>query len=233
MTSTHPLDYPIWNALCTGHAKLALGGGLARRYPPEIGPLSGIADQSQASYDALRLLAGPQGQVVLFFCDEPRIPPGWTTMREGGLCQMVCDAPPAEQHVPASSGYLLRRLGRDDVPEMVALATLTEPGPFRERTIELGVFSGIFSDGRLMAMAGQRLCLPHFIEVSAVCTHPDARGRGYARALVRDVMRDIFARHAQPFLHVLPENVSAIGLYESLGFRTRKVLQLEVLKNAA
>ncbi len=113
---------------------------------------------------------------------------------------------------------------------MVALAELTEPGPFRERTIELGKFLGIFHAGRLIAMAGPRLYLPQAIEVSAVCTHPDARGRGYARLLIARIVQDIAQRGKTAFLHSFADN-PAVRVYESLGFRLRRHLHLGVLKN--
>ena len=113
---------------------------------------------------------------------------------------------------------------------MVELATLTEPGPFRERTQELGAFFGIFDEERLMAMAGQRMRLPGFIEVSAVCTHPDARGRGYARSVMLEVMADIVDRGDTPFLHTFADNQQAIRVYEALGFTRRRSLHLVVLK---
>ena len=123
----------------------------------------------------------------------------------------------------------LRRLTPADVPAMVELAELTEPGPFRARTSELGEFFGIFDGGRLLSMAGQRLRLPGFIEVSAVCTHPDARGRGFARMAMAQVMADILGRGATPFLHAFADN-PAIRVYEALGFTRRRSLHLAVLQ---
>jgi len=114
---------------------------------------------------------------------------------------------------------------------MVALADLTRPGPFRDRTNELGSFFGIFESGRLVAMAGERLHLPRHVEVSAVCTHPDARGRGYARMLIARVMDGIRDRARIPFLHSFAHNEGAIRVYESLGFRQRRTFELAVLRN--
>jgi ribosomal protein S18 acetylase RimI-like enzyme len=231
------LDNPIWNALRTEHSALALGNRLALRYPAEIGPLSGIPDQSAASYEALRTIAGPGGVVALFFEDPPSPPPGWMLLRDGLLYQMICLEPATEdptrtavQSVPAPE---FRRLSAADVPAMIELAELTEPGPFHHRTIELGVFFGIFHSGRLLGMAGQRLQLPQFIEVSAVCTHPEARERGYARALMAKVIADIRSRGKTPILHVFASNSSAISVYKTLGFTHRRSLHLAVLRNEA
>lgn len=210
---------------------LALGGALAKRYPAEIGPLSATADQSAASYEALRALAGPGGVLVLFLTDPPTPPPGWTLVRGGQLSQMICLSPERVVSTPDPTGIELRRLTAADVPAMLELTELTEPGPFRRRTIELGPFFGIFDSGHLLAMTGQRLHLPGFVEVSAVCTHPDARNCGYARVLMSRVIVDIRQRGKVPFLHVLPENDAAIRVYESLGFTLRRTFHLAVLKN--
>jgi ribosomal protein S18 acetylase RimI-like enzyme len=226
-----PLDNPIWHALVTEQSSLALGSGLARRFPAEIGPLCGMENPSAASYDALRTLAGP-GEILALFFTEPATPPaGWTMAHSDVLDQMICREPrnPGSSHVAPESK--LRRLAPADVPAMLELATLTEPGPFNRRTIELGIFFGIFDSGRLLAMAGQRMHLPEFVEVSAVCTHPDARGRGYARTLMIEVMKDIRQRGKTPFLHVRSSNLRAISVYEGLGFTLRRKVHLAVLKN--
>ena len=225
------LDNPIWNALRTEHRLLALGDENARRYPAEIGPLAGTPDQSQASYGALRPLAGPGGLLALFLVDPPALPMGWSLFRGGTLTQMICRKPSlGGEEGRLAAGATLRRLEAADAPAMVELATLTEPGPFRERTIELGRFHGIFVGDRLLAMAGQRMRVPGYVEVSAVCTHPDARGRGYAGAVMRQVMRDIVGEHCTPFLHSFAEN-PAVRLYEGLGFVQRRSFHLAVIKN--
>jgi GNAT superfamily N-acetyltransferase len=231
MQNLRLLDNPIWHSLRTEHGKLAVGNGLARRYPAEIGPLSGTANQSPKAYEALRALAGHSGVVGLFLEEPPVDRTNWTLMRGGLLSQMVFqdDKFPVPGPLPMHSE--LRPLTLTDIPAMVELAELTEPGPFRKRTCELGKFFGIFESVRLLSMAGQRMRVPGFIEVSAVCTHPEARGRGYARALMSTVMEDILNQGATPFLHVLADNNSAIRVYEGLGFVQRRNFHLAVLKN--
>lgn len=223
------LDNPIWNSLGMEHQAYAQVQGEARRYEPAIGPLAGTPDQSHTSYDALRLLAGPDGMLGLFFSDPPAPPAGWSLFRGGELTQMICRSPRLVDFVETESGPVLRRLSAADVPSMIELATLTEPGPFRERTIELGNFYGMLDGERLLAMAGQRMRVPGFVEVSAVCTHPEARGRGYAGALMRRVMRDIVDEGATPFLHTFADN-PAVSLYNRLGFVQRRTFQLAVIK---
>ena len=226
------LDNPIWNSLLTDHRSIAVGDEHARLYPSEIGPLTGVPDQSPASYQALHSLTGPGGVLALFFQDPPSPSNGWKLLRGGQLSQMIWHGlNPNDIESPRMAGPAPKRLSPPDVPEMLALTKLTDPGPFRKRTIELGNYYGIFEAGKLVAMAGERMSLSGFIEVSAVCTHPDVRGRGFARKVILTVMRDIRRRGRTPFLHVLSENRSAIRLYESLGFEQRRTLHLAVLKN--
>jgi predicted GNAT family acetyltransferase len=119
-----------------------------------------------------------------------------------------------------------------DAPEMLALATLTKPGPFYSCTHQMGRFIGVKQDGRLVAMAGERMQPTGFTEVSGVCTHPDARGRGLGGALTRIVAGAILARGETPFLHVYATNTGAIGLYETLGFTLRREMTMTVLTGA-
>lgn len=227
------LDNPIWNALCTGHAALAMGGERARRYPPHIGPLSGIPNQSALSYEALHALAAPGEALALFSVEPPQPTPGWTITRSGRVHQMVLSAAGKRARVPGANGTDIRRLAAKDAPAMVELAELTEPGPFRLRTIELGSFFGAFHSGKLVAMAGQRMRLPGFVEVSGVCTHPDARGRGYAASLMSLAIDEIVEEGNTPFLHVMTGNEAALHVYEKLGFAVRQTFHLAVLKYQA
>ncbi|HEX3663460.1 MAG TPA: GNAT family N-acetyltransferase [Acidobacteriaceae bacterium] len=226
------LDNPIWTALTTDHAPLALGDGHARRYPPDIGPLSGLSAQSSQSYASLARLAGPGGAVGLFLQEPLQLHDGWTLLRGGDIDQMI--APQPRPLPPADlPGVELRRLTASDAPAMVELAHLTEPGPFQLRTLELGTFYGVLQSGRLLAMAGKRLHVPGAIEVSGVCTHPDARGRGYARHLMSRVMEEILQAGRMPFLHALASNESAIRIYQSLGFVRRRSFELAAIRRDA
>jgi GNAT superfamily N-acetyltransferase len=229
-TTESLLDNPIWNSLRTEHRSLAIANRSARRFPHAIGPLSGFASQSDEHYAALSELAGPGGVLVLFLNEKPVLPAGWTLAVSGLLTQMVCEEPGPEVPLNLTRGEEFRSLTAADVPQMVALAELTKPGPFRDRTIELGAFFGIFDAGRLVAMAGERLHLPHHVEVSAVCTHPDARGRGYARMVIAKVMEEIRQRNKISFLHSLADNESALRVYSGLGFRQRRTFELAVVK---
>jgi ribosomal protein S18 acetylase RimI-like enzyme len=224
------LDNPIWSALTTEHRLLALGDGLARRYPTEIGPLSGLLEPSAEALVALRTSTEIGGLAVLFLESPLKVHPGWSMVRDGAMQQMIW--PEGTYPAPAelTAKVEMRQLKADDVPEMVALAHLTEPGPFGRRTAELGEFFGVFEGGRLLAMSGQRLHMSGFTEISAVCTHPDARGQGYARALVAQVTAAILRGGNRPMLHVFATNSGAIRVYEEVGFRLRRYLHLAAMK---
>jgi ribosomal protein S18 acetylase RimI-like enzyme len=224
------LDNPIWNSLATNHAHLAIGAhlgqGLARRYPAQIGPLSAFQEPTFEAYADLAAIV-PDGDVaVLFLENQPEAPAGWQLVRGGALLQMVC---PMVKDQPRLAEAIVP-MERTDFPEMLNLAALTEPGPFREHTATLGGFVGIRVAGRLAAMAGQRLSPTGFAEVSAVCTHPDFRGRGYAQALVAAVARSICCEGRIPFLTSFEANMGAIRVYQQVGFVLRRRFELAVLK---
>jgi predicted GNAT family acetyltransferase len=220
------LDNPIWSALTSHQAYLAEGGSLARRYPADIGPLAAMESPSEQAYEALARLAQPHEQLVLFL-EEPATPPaGWHVDVAGQLTQMVLD----EAIILPESEFSIHTLTDEDVPEMLALTKLTRPGPFERRTRQLGTYLGIRKAGRLAAMAGERMHLEGYTEISAVCTHPDFQGKGYARALIAAVAKMIRERGETPFLHAWIHNTNAIRVYEKFGFRQRRHFHLAVLR---
>jgi predicted GNAT family acetyltransferase len=218
VSDPHPLDRPIWSALTGLQAHLSLGSGAARRFAPEFAMFAASADHSPASLADLARLAAEGGPVLLM---EPKVPPsgaGLVVISEALGWQMVAEE--VAHGVETEAGIVA--LGDAEASEMLHLATLTKPGPFFARTHELGRFVGVKEEGRLVAMAGERLRAPGFTEVSGVCTHPDHRGHGHAAALMRHVARRILARGERPFLHSYASNKAAIALYERLSFRFRQ-----------
>ncbi|MCO8019906.1 GNAT family N-acetyltransferase [Brevundimonas diminuta] len=223
---THPLDRPVWSALTSERqAPLAVGAGGALRLAPGYGVFAASIDQSPPGVAAIAALDQPEGMLATVEADPTPVPPGLTVLKEAVLSQMVLvELAPAKVRDIA-----VEPLTEVDAPAMLALATLTEPGPFFERTHRLGDFFGVKQDGRLLAMAGERLKPDGFTEVSGVCAHPDARGRGYAGALMRAVIERILARGETAFLHSYADNVGAIALYHSLGFTIRAPMQMRML----
>ena len=225
----HPLDNPIWHALTTSQAEFALTCKQARRFPAEVTTLAGFPRPTRANYAALALLLEVEEVIALFLEAAPAPPAGWTIVEAAPLLQMIHEG----RDTIAAAAIELEELNDADVPQMLTLTELTKPGPFGQRTHELGTYLGIRRAGRLIAMAGERLCMPGYVEVSAVCTHPEYLGHGYARALVTELVRRIRARGAVPFLHARPENTRAIDLYARLGFTRSKLYHLAVLCRSA
>lgn len=221
----HPLDRPAWASLTTHHAALSVGGDLARRYIDDVNLFASARDDSDAATTALGALIEPGQQVYVLQAPGIRIPDGCAVLKQGRGVQMVATR---LQDPSAGHGDWLD-LGDADAAEMLALAQLTQPGPFLARTHTMGRFIGVRDGGRLVAMAGERMHLPGHTEVSGVCTHPDVRGRGLARALSAAVAARIEARGETPFLHAWADNHAAIALYESLGFALRTPVQATVL----
>src|SRR5215467_8883338 len=221
------LDNPVWHSLLTSHAHLSEGNSRAKRFLPEISPLAGTADLNNETYLQLAAMLGP-GQVSAVLRDSPVASlPGFEIVHRISVDQMIWDGHSVSV---ANPGIVL---GSGDAPEMLALTEMTKPGPFTLRTHELGRYIGIRKSGQLAAMVGERMRMPGFTEVSAVCTHPDHRGHGYASELVLAMVTTIQQRGDVPFLHVAEENASAIRIYEKLGFNTRRLMQFAIVKRAA
>lgn len=225
---SHPLDRPVWSALTSRQAHLALGDARAWRMDSAYGLFAATADASPDSTAALGALnTSPNGLGLVEAGDMP-LPPGAVVRARAACVQMTASA-----LIPGGKSVVFEPLGEADATEILALATLTVPGPFFERTHRLGDFIGVKADGRLVAMAGERMKPDGFTEVSGVCTHPDFRGRGYAGALMRVVTQRILERDEQAFLHAYAANTATIALYETLGFRVRAPITYTVLDGPA
>lgn len=224
--TTNPLDRPVWSSLSTAHAGMALGDELARRYQPEVNRFASARDDSEAALQALAQLVQPSDPVFILQVPQITVPSGLTAIKTALGVQMVAASPVA---APGEDGEEILTLAESDSAEMLALATLTEPGPFLRHTHRMGRFVGIRVGGRLVAMAGERFRFPGYTEVSGVCTHPDFRGHGFARRLSRHVASAIAARGDTAFLHAWKSNLAAIALYQTLGFRWRCDVHVAVL----
>lgn len=218
-----PLDNPAYAALCGAHARFAQIRGRARRYSADVAPFLALPSppSTQDWQDAAGLLA--PGTYAAVGHSGAELPDGWHAVRAFDLVQMI-----GQQGAGVECPEAIP-LGASDVPEMLELVAQTEPGPFLTRTIELGDYLGIRRDGALVAMAGERLRVDGWTEISAVCTRPDHRGQGLASRLVRALIAGIEHRSGRAFLHVLATNTAAIRLYEQLGFRVRQTATLTVV----
>jgi GNAT superfamily N-acetyltransferase len=224
MTNHHPLDRPVWNALKAGWADLAINMGQGLRLDPEYGPFGAVADVSSQSLAAMVNMVPSEGELWIVEAQPMPLPTNGAVIRTVEVDQMV-----AEMLNPIVGDFDIIALTGADASEMYELAHLTQPGPFVARTHQLGDFFGVRHDGRLIAMAGERMKPDGFTEVSGVCTHPDHRGHGLAGALMSVVADAIIKRGEIPFLHCFSSNRSAIAIYEKLGFKLRCQIMVAML----
>jgi ribosomal protein S18 acetylase RimI-like enzyme len=210
-----PLDNVSWSALTGPHARFAEVNGRAARYDQEVSPFTALADSADpAAWTDLSELFGPGTDLFVSGAGiEP--PAGWECVRGIQGVQLVDDG------VTGAPDPEAVELGAADVPEVLDLVERTRPGPFRKRTMELGTYLGLRRDGKLIAMAGERMRIPGWTEISAVCTDPDHRGLGLGERLIRAIVAEIRARGDRPFLHTGADNAGAIRLYRRLGFAER------------
>lgn len=219
----HLLDRIVWNALGSTHAGLAEGNDLVRRYPPSIIPFAALRKPDAEAAEALADLVQPGETFFIVERDLPPVSDRLDVSASAELLQML--APEGFERI---SDPRIQPLCPDDAEDMLALAQLTRPGPFTLRAQELGTFWGIRQDGQLIAMAGQRMRVPGFSELSGLCTHPDFQGRGLGKLMLRFVAGEISARGEGVFLHCYAANSGAIALYRALGFESRGAFQAVV-----
>ncbi|MBA1142859.1 GNAT family N-acetyltransferase [Mesorhizobium neociceri] len=224
---SHVLDRPVWSALATRQQAFAQGDKLARRYPSSIVPFAASGADDAESLQALARLVAAGESVFMLQADPIALPPELTATATAFGVQMVAETP-----LPAVSDERVQQLTLDDAAEMLALASLTKPGPFTLKALSLGEFWGVKIGGRLAAMAGERMKQPGYSELSGVCSHPDFRGGGLGRLLSVFVSNRIMARGEVPYLHAYANNANAIGLYESIGFKLRSEMNVAVVQRA-
>ena len=220
------LDHPVWSSLEDRHLPLSVGCSLAHRYDPNINVFAAACDDRPDALSALSDLVETGETVFLLQVGEITYPSGFEILKSGPGVQMVVSEPIETIDGPD----MIVRPGDARAADMLALATLTEPGPFLTETHKMGRFWGVVRDGRLAAMAGERFQLPGFTELSGVCTHPDFEGEGLGKRLSAHVAHAIQARGDTPFLHAWSSNSRAIGLYERLGFKTRAAVEAVALR---
>ena len=219
----HPLlRNLVWHALNTTHQHFSIGGDLARRYPADVTPFCGIKHLSKASLDELASVTRSGETIGLVGVAGVSEDDNWHVLGTGSAVQMVYE----RDDLPSAPDIDLVQLNASNVPEIFALIEISRPGPFLQRTIEMGEFFGVRQQSKLVAMAGTRTCLTGYREITAVTTHPDYRGRGYGTALIRRLIELAHTKDCIPFLHVVQDNTNAIRLYEQLGFVHQPLLDM-------
>jgi len=221
------LDNPIWNALQTGDKANAWGNELVKGIDRGMGAFVGMINYSEDAWRSLWELTPAGSVAVMFTTGKLNVPPNWNVGLEKVLLQMVH----VRESPLASTSEMIRELGEEHIPATLALTHLTKPGPFFQRTIDFGHYQGIFENDELVSMAGQRFKPDPYTELSAVCTRPDSLGKGYAGKLIASQVSMIRRSGRIPFLHVYPDNKSAISLYHRLGFETRKEMLVYVISH--
>jgi ribosomal protein S18 acetylase RimI-like enzyme len=224
MSMKHLLDNITWHTLTGPHAKYADGTQHVRRYARGFSPILGFADPERPDFAALAQFCDPGEH---FYCDgwTGAVPDGWQIDAESTMFKMVWEAEiPASDEAPDAIA-----LRPEHASQALELASLTRPGPFGPRTIELGEYFGYFEGQRLVAMAGERMYAGTLREISSVCTHPDSQGRGLARRLMLKLIRRQLQRGETSFLHVMHENTGARRLYERMGYRNYRETVVRVV----
>lgn len=216
------LDNPIWNGLLTGNRKFASGNSSAMILPVKISSCAGLVENNESNLERLCHLL-PVNRVVTLFSDLILlIPSTWQLLDKVDLFQMFYNGTGKAVGVV----HDLQSLDESDIPEMMSLTRLAKPGPFYERTFEFGNYKGIFFNNKLIAMAGYRFQPDPYVEISAVCTHPEFLGKCHAASIISTLINDIIASGLIPYLQVAQINFKAFGLYKNLGFEIRKELIL-------
>ncbi|MDB5031639.1 GNAT family N-acetyltransferase [Mucilaginibacter sp.] len=221
----HILDNPAFNALISGNKQLANGNELVKYFDKDVSPFVGFKENTTYSFQLLYDLISHTGPVGFISPAETEIPKQWKVANTIKCLQMIFEGEVPQEHNEAE----LIPLTNQHVPQMLALTKLTNPGPFAPRTIDFGHYKGVFDGEKLVAMAGQRMHPLPFAEISAVCTHPDYTGKGYAKQLLLHHINRIKAAGELPMLHVRYDNERAIKVYESTGFSIRKEIYFTIM----
>jgi ribosomal protein S18 acetylase RimI-like enzyme len=217
---------PVYNALLSGDAHLGFENGEVRWFDEQVSPFAGFPEKYNKGFDDLYQLLPPGRRILYATPQEIKVPVGWQLMVEVKGLQFIHTG----EATQIDHSLKLVALQKENVEEMMLLAALTKPGPFGARTIEFGHYFGVFDSGQLVSMAGQRMHVGNYTEISAVCTHPNHLGKGYAAVLMQHQLNLILSQGGIPFLHVREDNSRAIALYERLHFKVNRGMNFYFMK---
>lgn len=220
------LNNPVWSALTSGNQALGIGNHLAKYFDPAVAPFAAVERHTQEHFEALMLLVPHNRTIAVFTPDRELLAAPWTIVNRVDGYQMMYEGetPELQTEVPVVP------LEQHHVPAMLELTKLTQPGPFLEETVRFGGYEGIFQHDQLVAMAGRRFHNGPYVEISAVCTHPDHTGKGYARTLIQRQVRQLRGDGLSPYLHLRADNTRAYRLYKDLGFVLRTHMMIYILQ---
>ena len=210
-------DNPVWAALSSYQGYFNQGGPALKYFPPDVSPFVGMEKWDREDIRVLMADLPADRAFSVMIAKEVQLPAELEMVFTCPLYQMECRGEPENPAGPIG----ICQLGNADLAQALELTGLTKPGPFFARTLEMGHYYGIYENGQLAAMAGERLRMPGFTEISAICTHPIFLGKGYASLLTAYVARQIFDEGSRPILHVRTDNLRAIGVYQRVGFEVR------------
>lgn len=213
------LDNPVWYSLSETHSEFAIDYGNTKFYNPDYCPFGGFIDSENIAgaidhYSTLN-------DNFFIVGEKPEISNAVKIAKELVCLQMII-----REKIQLSVDIEIVKLTENHNEELCALVNLVQPGYFKTKTPLLGNYFGIFKDNQLVAITGERMKMNDLTEVSAIITHPDHIGKGYAKQLITHVVNAVFEENKTPFLHVVENNIGAIKLYEKLGFVTRRKMSL-------
>jgi ribosomal protein S18 acetylase RimI-like enzyme len=223
---SHILDNPIYYSLLSNHKQYAIGNDEAVFYHRAMASFAGFKFFSDDNFNWLYKNHPDDGVFILFNIHNIEIPKPWKLIAKIGMCQLVFEG---NDIIEIENKHNIQDLNTEHINEMKALVELTKPGPFKDKTIDFGNYIGVFDSGKLVSMNGQRFNPKLYREVSAVCTHPNFLGNGYAFELLVKQVNQVLKQNEIPFLHVRADNSAAIKLYEKVGFKIRTAMQAIVI----
>lgn len=211
------LDNPVWHSLSESHHRFAVNYEGVKFYHPDYCPFGGIqtTENISAHLDHYSTLT----DTFFIVGSKPELSNNLTLKRELVCLQMII-----HNKIDQAINENITKLTIEHYDALFQLVNLVQPGYFKKKTALLGNYYGIFNSGRLISVTGERMIMNDFVEVSAIVTHPDHTGKGYAKQLIAHTVNHILNQNQTPYLHVVESNFAAIKLYERLGFTTRKTM---------